>query len=199
MKIVNQAKMSFLHSFHCPSRYADMDMNSVHPREYAVSINGFPDIFQAYIDLSTAETPKRCVNSRKNAKSDAKKDEFEMHLDVQQFQPNEISVKTVNNSVIVEAKHEEKQDGDGYISRQFARRFVLPDRYRAEDVVSSLSSDGILTVKASLPPAIEGNTRSIEIQHTGPARRNCKANKVANDAEKTNGATKNDTNNTNEK
>jgi crystallin alpha B len=69
-------------------------------------------------------------------------------LDVQQFSPSEITVKTINNTVIVEGKHEEKQDEHGYVSRHFVRRYVLPSDIELNDIVSSLSSDGVLTVTA---------------------------------------------------
>lgn len=100
------------------------------------------------------------------------KDGFQVCMDVQHFAPNEISVKTVDNSIVVEAKHEERKDEHGYISRQFCRRYDLPDGFKGEDVVSTISSDGILTVKAPpVTPAIEGsNVRQVEIQQTGPAR-----------------------------
>lgn len=69
-------------------------------------------------------------------------------LDVQQFSPDEITVKTVDNYVIVEAKHEERQDEHGYISRHFVRRYVLPPSHDLVNVTSTLSSDGVLTVTA---------------------------------------------------
>lgn len=69
-------------------------------------------------------------------------------LDVQQFSPDEITVKTVDNYVIVEAKHEERQDEHGYISRHFIRRYVLPPSHDLVNVTSTLSSDGVLTVTA---------------------------------------------------
>lgn len=47
-------------------------------------------------------------------------------LDVQQFTPNEITVKTTDKHIIVEGKHEEKADEHGYISRHFVRRYQLP-------------------------------------------------------------------------
>ncbi len=40
-------------------------------------------------------------------------------LDVQQFKPEEVNVKTVDNFVVIEGKHEEKEDEHGYISRHF--------------------------------------------------------------------------------
>jgi crystallin alpha B len=69
-------------------------------------------------------------------------------LDVQQFAPSEITVKTLDNMVIVEGKHEEKQDEHGYVSRHFVRRYVLPSDIEVNNIVSSLSSDGVLTVTA---------------------------------------------------
>lgn len=188
--------MSFLQAIHCPSHHAGVDVDVMHPSEFMVSMAGLPRVLQAVVDLSDLETlVKSCGNTGKDESKSAGKDGFQMCLDVRQYQPNEISVKTVNNSIIVEAKHEEKPDKDGYISRQFTRRYVLPERYRAEDVISSLSSDGILTVKATPPPTIAGNTRHIEIQQTGPARRNNKTNKV--DAAKTTETTKNGSNDNN--
>ena len=110
-------------------------------------------------------------------KSHIGKDGFQVCLDVQHFQPNEISVKTENNSIVVNAKHEEKKDDHGYISREFTRRYELPKGFKVEDVTSSLSSDGVLTVKCPHAPALEGsNVRQIQIQQTGPAKQSIKAN-----------------------
>lgn len=103
------------------------------------------------------------------------KDGFKVRMDVQHFHPSEINVKAVDNCVVVEAKHEEKRDHHGYISRQFTRRYTLPSGFKTDDVVSSLSSDGILTIKAAPAEAIESKARQIQIQQTGPAR--VKANK----------------------
>jgi len=69
-------------------------------------------------------------------------------LDVQQFSPDEITVKTVDNHVVVEAKHEEKQDEHGYVSRHFVRRYVLPPSHDLVNITSTLSSDGVLTITA---------------------------------------------------
>ncbi|XP_055308284.1 heat shock protein 23-like [Sitodiplosis mosellana] len=110
-------------------------------------------------------------------KSHIGKDGFQVCLDVQHFQPNEISVKTENNSIMVNAKHEEKQDDHGYISREFTRRYDLPKGFKVEDVTSSLSSDGVLSIKCPHAPAIEGsNVRQIQIQQTGPAKQSIKSN-----------------------
>lgn len=99
------------------------------------------------------------------------KDKFQVILDVQQFAPNEITVKTSGNSIIVEGKHEEKQDEHGFISRHFVRRYVLPADNDINDVVSSLSSDGILTVTAPKKSLQQpSGERVVPITQTGPAK-----------------------------
>ncbi|XP_026462571.1 protein lethal(2)essential for life-like [Ctenocephalides felis] len=101
--------------------------------------------------------PWRSEISERGSSSTIKKDsdKFQITLDVQQFKPNEIMVKTKDNYVIVEGKHEEKQDEHGFISRHFVRRYMLPKGHESADVVSSLSSDGVLTITAptkNIPP-----------------------------------------------
>ena len=52
--------------------------------------------------------------------------EFCVKVDVQHFKPDEIQVKTVDNRVVIQAKHEEREDEHGYICREFTRQYVLP-------------------------------------------------------------------------
>lgn len=105
------------------------------------------------------------------------KDGFQVNLDVQHFQPNEISVKAENNAIIVHAKHAEKRDEQGYIAREFTRRYELPKGYKLDDVISTLSSDGLLTLKCPNPlPAEVSNGRNIPIIPIGPAKPNVNNN-----------------------
>lgn len=98
------------------------------------------------------------------------KDGFQVCMDVSHFKPNELTVKTIGNNVVVEGKHEEREDDHGYISRQFVRKYQLPKGYDAKDVISTVSTDGVLTVKAPPPPkALKNNERIVQIQQTGPA------------------------------
>uniref|UniRef100_A0A182PDQ3 SHSP domain-containing protein n=1 Tax=Anopheles epiroticus TaxID=199890 RepID=A0A182PDQ3_9DIPT len=100
------------------------------------------------------------------------KDRFQIILDVQQFTPNEITVKISDRSIVVEGKHEEKQDEHGFVSRHFTRRYMLPNGHDPNDVVSTLSSDGVLTVTAPKKTLPAPNPeRSVPIQQTGqPAK-----------------------------
>ena len=107
------------------------------------------------------------------------KDKFRVDLDVQQFAPEEINVKVVDRFVLVEGKHDEKQDEHGWISRQFGRKYMIPEQCDIDQVTSKLSSDGVLTilVPRKQKSAPEGE-RVINIQQTGkPAVRDSKSAK----------------------
>ncbi|XP_053618456.1 protein lethal(2)essential for life-like [Plodia interpunctella] len=124
-----------------------------------------PDYFRNWRDLKAAAN---------DAGSTIKleKDKFQVNLDVQHFAPEEISVKTIDGYLVIDAKHEERQDEHGYISRSFSRKYPLPDGIDPDTVVSKLSSDGVLTITAPLkaPPKAE-NERIVPIVQTGPVRK----------------------------
>lgn len=114
------------------------------------------------------------------------KEDFQVSLNVQHFAPNEITVKIVDDSIVVEAQHEERSDDNegSYVARHFTRRYLLPENYNINDVVSTLSSDGILTLKAPLKQneAEAKNVREIPVQQTGPAYLNVAKPDKAGDA-----------------
>lgn len=87
------------------------------------------------------------------------KDGFNINLDVQQFKPDELSVKVVDDCVVVEGKHEERSDEHGYVSRQFTRRYALPQNVDKQALTTQLSSDGVLQLNApklASPPQAGG-------------------------------------------
>lgn len=101
---------------------------------------------------------------------------FQVCVDVHQFAPKEITVKTVGTSVIIEGKHEERPDEHGYIQRHFVRRYSLPETHDVDHVQTTLSSDGVLTVKAPLKKdAGKNGEREVQIQHTGPVHLSVKS------------------------
>lgn len=110
------------------------------------------------------------------------KNQFHVSLDVQQFKPDEVSVKIVDNYIVVEGKHEEKEDDHGVISRHFIRKYLVPEQCDADKASSSLSSDGILTITAPRKPEAVENKKEkvIQIEHTGkPAIENEEKKKAA--------------------
>ena len=94
-------------------------------------------------------------------------DGFKVKLDVSNFKPDEISVKYADNHVVVTGKHDEVKDKHGYVSRQFSRRYPLPEEYDFDKLYSTLASDGILEIKAPLKPSktLSDNERVVPIKH----------------------------------
>ena len=69
----------------------------------------------------------------------------------------------LDDAVVIEGKHEEKsEDGNKFISRQFMRRYTLPQDCKPEQVVSNLSADGVLLVTAP-KLAIKNSDRAVPI------------------------------------
>lgn len=101
------------------------------------------------------------------------KDIFQANLDVQQFKPEEITVKvTGEDTITVEGKHDEKEDDHGFISRHFIRKYILPKGCDINKVESKLSSDGVLTITAPRTNDNEVEFKTIPISQTGePAKR----------------------------
>ncbi|CAH1104472.1 unnamed protein product [Psylliodes chrysocephalus] len=96
------------------------------------------------------------------------KDQFIANLDVQQFKPDEISVKiTDENTITIEGKHEEKEDEHGHIFRHFVRKYTLPKNYNISQMQSKLSSDGVLTITAPRIDVEQIECKNIPIIQTG--------------------------------
>lgn len=105
---------------------------------------------------------------------------FQVQLDVQQFKPEEIDVKVVDKYVVVSGKHEEKKDEHGWISRQFVRKYLIPEQCDVEQVKSSLSSDGVLSIMAPRKEQPElQNEKVIPIEQTGKPAVKASSEKLA--------------------
>lgn len=86
-----------------------------------------------------------------------------LRFDVSQYRPEEVTVKTVDNRLLVHAKHEEKSPNKT-VYREYNQEFMLPRGTNPEVISSSLSVDGILTVQAPLP-TLEGGQQRLPIMN----------------------------------
>lgn len=95
-------------------------------------------------------------------------DDFQAVLNVKSFRPEEVSVKVKGREIIVEGKHEERHDEQGlcFVSRQFSRRYILPEEFDPDTVATYLDSKGKMTIKALKPKPVEEekNERIIPIE-----------------------------------
>ncbi|MBN3310342.1 heat shock protein beta-2 [Amia ocellicauda] len=75
-------------------------------------------------------------------------DWFRVLLDVCQFTPDELSVRTVDNLLEVSGHHAQRLDQHGFISRDFTRTYILPMGVDPLLMQVSLSHDAVLCVEA---------------------------------------------------
>lgn len=73
-------------------------------------------------------------------------DKFMVQLELPGFLPEDFSLKTKDDVILLEAAHEGK--GDGETSRKFVKEFKVPEGVLKEQLQSSYSSEGILTINA---------------------------------------------------
>jgi HSP20 family molecular chaperone IbpA len=72
---------------------------------------------------------------------------FEVSLDTSKYRPDELSITVGDGVISVEGKHEEQSDdGRKMVSRQFSRKYSLPVGAKGDNVLSNLSSDGVLVI-----------------------------------------------------
>jgi len=79
---------------------------------------------------------------------------FRVRLDVRQFEPNEVHVQHDGDYVQVSGRHEERHPQHGYISREFRRRYELPEDVDPDNLTCSWHPDHVLIIKGpreSLP------------------------------------------------
>lgn len=159
-------------SFHRPSRIMDQHFGMVlHPEDLLQPMT-VPRVMlrcpAGYI-RNWKSAASEC-DSGSTVKYDSEK--FQANLDVQQFKPEEITVKvTGDNQITIEGKHEEKSDEHGQIYRHFVRKYVIPKNCDMNKIESKLSSDGVLSIIA---PRIDDNAiqhKQVPITQTGePAK-----------------------------
>lgn len=95
--------------------------------------------------------------------------EFKVRLDVSHFRLDDITVKTVNDRLKIHAKHEERPDDHGFIQREFTRQYLLPKDIDDDSITSSISPEGILTIRAIKKTMDGKNERIIPIIKGDPA------------------------------
>ena len=81
-------------------------------------------------------------------------DLYKILINVDKYQ--ELRIMTIDNNVIVKAKHEEiTRDGCIFSTKSFTKSFILPRGVNPESVTASLSKSGILTISAPLPKTLK--------------------------------------------
>jgi len=63
-------------------------------------------------------------------------------LDVSQYLAEELKVTLMGTHLVVEGKHEDKESELGFITRQFSRKYLLPDGVQKDKIECKLVATG---------------------------------------------------------
>ncbi|XP_019878538.1 alpha-crystallin B chain [Aethina tumida] len=138
--------MEFLHFLNNSCDFEKISSELLNNEEIQTQLALLASLFTPNCPKKTSE--KGFGECSKNSNQSAR-DNFELNLDMQHFQPEDIKVKIDNNNVIVvEAEHGEKDDETGKVSRRFMKKIELPEEYDATHLSSRFTSNGVLKVTA---------------------------------------------------
>jgi len=74
---------------------------------------------------------------------------FEVSLDFRYFTPKELDVKMVDNQLLILARHAERTDKHGTVTREIHRCYHLPADLDVKTMKATLTGKGILHIIAS--------------------------------------------------
>jgi len=83
-----------------------------------------------------------------NIQVTASNDKFQIQLELPGFAPEDFGLKTKDDIIIVEAVHEARGEDGSTDHRKFSREFKMPSGVVREQIASTYSGAGILTVSA---------------------------------------------------
>ncbi|KPP57528.1 heat shock protein beta-8-like [Scleropages formosus] len=87
-----------------------------------------------------------------DAPAAARGDAWKVCVNVHNFTPEELSIKTKEGFVEVSGKHEEKQDEGGSVTKTFNKKIQIPRDVDPLSVFASLSPEGVLIIEAPQTP-----------------------------------------------
>ena len=94
-------------------------------------------------------------------------DKFTYNLELSGFNPQNIKVKTVGQTVVIEATQEDSNEDDGlksYSKRQVHKTLTLPESVRPEDVTSAINNKGVLRITAPIVSLPAPKDKEVEIE-----------------------------------
>jgi len=112
-----------------------------------------PDfIDKVFSDMFSVPSYEACTKSK--AQGSSSDDTFSKKMVLRNYKPENIQVRvTADKKVVVEGKQELKEDKDGFQSyqlKEFKQTLDVPENVNIDELTSSFSDQGVLTITAPL-------------------------------------------------
>ena len=118
-----------------------------------------------YVPLKQiGKVDNRNALSEATAMAKMKDEMFELVINIHGFEPEDVEIFCVDQSVIVKAKHITEQ---GFINNVYEQKFNLPEDVETEKMTSGMSRDGILMIRVprkETPEIIIPITREVKME-----------------------------------
>jgi len=114
-----------------------------------------PDfIDKVFNDMFSVPSYEACTKAKAQGSSDGSEDTFSKKMVLRNYKPENIQVRvTADKKVVVEGKQELKEDKDGFQSyqlKEFKQTLDVPENVNIDELTSSFSDEGVLTITAPL-------------------------------------------------
>lgn len=106
--------------------------------------------------------PSDWLSSSMIVKDSNNNQSLRMRFDLREFKPEEVEVTTSDGKVVVHAKHEEKS-GKQLVFKEYRRELMLPKGVDANNLKTTLSSDGVLTIGGPLQIEAHCGSRAVDL------------------------------------
>merc|ERR1712025_1078629 len=83
-----------------------------------------------------------------NVQVSVSNDKFQAQLELPGFSPEDFTLKTKDDVILLEAVHETKNEDGSSQTRNFSKEFKMPAGVQSEELASTYSGQGILTITA---------------------------------------------------
>jgi len=157
-----------------------------------------PDfIDKVFNDMFSVPSYEACTKAKAQGSSDGSEDTFSKKMVLRNYKPENIQVRvTADKKVVVEGKQELKEDKDGFQSyqlKEFKQTLDVPENVNIEELTSSFSDEGVLTITAPLlalpePEKMEETQLKVTFDKKEESEKNDDESKKKNDGSESSNA-----------
>jgi len=145
-----------LERFYHPLPVPSADANGHYPMRLAPMMHLAPHPQQITDMMRQIHIPKEAVEFVKHEKAEEPREievhndkhKFSVYLDIRHFKPEEVEVHVKNHTMIIEGRHDEREDDQGFVRRHFVRKYEIPKDVDPQAIQSYLHGNGVLTLAA---------------------------------------------------
>merc|ERR1719481_1841487 len=150
------------------------DANTQAKKQAVVESAGDADDQDFFVPLRHINKVKKNALSEAKAMAKLRDGVFELVVNIQGFEPEDVQIYCIEQAVFVKAKHVTEE---GFVNNIYEEKFNLPDDVDTDKLTSGMSTDGILMIRVPRrtpsPEKIVPIKQEVKIEAVKKALANC--------------------------